>query len=210
VTSYQRYFGFTGLTAYAVLRFRAGEIVKMNSRKAIAALVFACTAALPAFAQTVIKPVERPDPAGLAMPELAFVPSKSDLRNFDEYFYFHKPGVSYERAFADLDQCWGYGLATKLLGDTPSVVPLGGDAIKAPMFKQGVNPGFVVGAILAGAESDKGLISYRRCMTYKGYARYGLSRAIFGQIRKGSDADKLGRLALIASGPQPQAGAIEP
>ena len=154
--------------------------------------------------------MDRPDPATIIVPDMVFSPSRSDIRRFDEYFYFHKPAVSYERAFADLDQCRMFGLAAKILPVPPPVVPLGGEVVKFRVFKEGMEPGIILALILGGVESDQGQADSRKCMWFKGYLRYGLSRAIFKKIDQGGDAEKLGRLALIAAGAAPQAGAIEP
>lgn len=164
----------------------------------------------PASAQVVGKALERPDPASLTVPDVTFTPTKSDLRRFDEYYYFNKPGIDYARAFADLDQCRGYAQAAKFVSFTPMMVPLGADAIRTPEFKPGMQPGLLVAFLIADAESDYGRVMARRCMHFKGYARYGLTRALSKQMDQGSDAEKLGRQALLASGPQPQAGAVEP
>lgn len=168
--------------------------------------------AFSASAQTVITPLVRPDPATITVPDTTFTPTKSDLRRFDEYFYFYKAGVGYERAFGDLDQCRTYGEASKLLTMPPTFVPMGGDVIKEPLFKPGIYPppGILVTYLIQNAEEDNVRATVRRCMEYKGYGRYGLSRAIYKKIDTGTDAENLARLALIASGHQPAAEAIDP
>src|ERR1043165_3550951 len=78
----------------------------MVVKQGIAILVACCLNATFAGAQTiVVKVLERPDPTTVTVPDMAFKPGRSDLRGFDDYFYFHKSGVSYERAFTDMDQC---------------------------------------------------------------------------------------------------------
>jgi hypothetical protein len=59
-------------------------------------------------------------------------------------------------------------------------------------------------------EEDLEKTTDRRCLAYKGYHRYGTTRAIYKQIVSGTDAEKLARKAVIASGPPPQAEALGP
>ena len=181
----------------------------------------------PVSAQTVITPLERPDLASIAVPDMAsFKPTQSDIRRFDDYFYFHKDGVSYERAFADLDQCRRYGMVAQGLAITPTVVPLGGllvkDAPKPGMFDPTYNTntfgsplgsaiGYALVSMIAASYLDElaqGTI--RRCMMWKGYSRYGTSRALWKEIDKGNDAEKLVRRALLASGLKPAMAALDP
>jgi hypothetical protein len=169
----------------------------------------------PASAQTVITPLERPDPASITVPDMAsFKPTPLDIRRFEDYFYFHKDGVSYERAFADLDQCRGYGMVAHGLVLTPTVVPLGGPLVKdAPKLGSPMG-GFIsyvlVNMIVASYLEDLGQGTIRRCMMWKGYSRYGTSRALWKEIEKGNDAAKLARQALLASGLKPATTALDP
>lgn len=181
-----------------------------------------------AAAQTVIMPLERPDPASITVPDMAsFKPTPSDIRRFDDYFYFHKEGVSYERAFAELDQCRGYSMVAQVGAIPPTIVPVGGplvqDAPKRGMFDPpysnnltfgsplGSTIGYaLVGMIVANYMEELALATNRRCMYWKGYSRYGTSRALWKAIDTGSDTEKLARRALLASGPRPAAVALEP
>jgi len=119
------------------------------------------------------------------------------------YFYFHKPGVSYEKAFADLDQCRQYGQASQIALLVPTFVPMGNALVKGPMIPTDVypGPGLLVLYMMQETQEDNERATMRRCMAYKNYGRYGISRAIWKQIDTGTDAEKLARQALIASGP---------
>ena len=190
-----------------------------NRRVAVAALMAGWLAGVPAWAdgETVLKPLERPDSTTITVPDMTFTPGKADLRRFDEYFYFHKSGVSYERAFADLDQCRMYSQMAQLVPLMPRYIPLGGDPVKTPgpsswnafpMF--GLVGVLMADIIVADVTEDLAIATGRKCMAYKGYQRYGTSRKIFKQIDSGTDTEKLTRKALIASGPEPQLEATEP
>jgi len=190
-----------------------------NSRAALAVFLAGWLASTPALAETetMLKPLERPDAATVAVPDMAFTPGKADIRRFDDYFYFHKDGVSYDRAFADLDQCRMYGQMVQLIPQIPAYVPLGGDAVKPPgpsgsnaFMMSGFVGVFLAEIIIANAMESRAIATERKCLAYKGYLRYGTSRNIFKQIDGGTDTEKLARKALIASGPAPQTEAIEP
>jgi len=77
----------------------------MKALPIAAIAIWASLGCLPASAQTRIDPLTRPDATSVTVPNLAFTPTKRDISDFGEYFYFHKDGVSYEHAFADLEQC---------------------------------------------------------------------------------------------------------
>lgn len=190
-----------------------------SGRTALTVFLASWLASTPVSADTEIslKPLERPDAAAVTVPDMTFTPAKADIRRFDDYFYFHKSGVSYERAFADLDQCRMYGQMTQFVAPLPAYVPLGGDPVKAPgprhwnMFlMDGIVGALIADIIIANAMEDRAIATSRRCMAYKGYRRYGTSRNIFKQIDSGADTEKLARKALIASGPAPQIEATEP
>lgn len=160
----------------------------------------------------VLKPLDRPDRASITVPVLVAT-SKEDRS------YFYKPGVSYEKAFSDLDACRMYSLQVSLaVVLPPKFVPLGSAAVRSE--SKGPSPQFfmmygLAGALFAeviiqSAEDDTAEAVNRRCMAYKGYSRYGTSAQSWKQIAAGTDADRLARMALIASGPQPSTGEIGP
>jgi len=209
-----------------------------GSWAALAVLLASWSATTSALAdtETTFGPLERPDAATITVPDMAFTPGKADNRRFDEYFYFHKAGVSYERAFADLEQCRINSFFIQYNITQPRFIPLGeqaasisrneqavsGAANSSGMFANvfggntivgtvgGVGAFLIVGAILSGEAEFRAIRTVRKCMAYKGYSRYGISRDIYKRINSGTDAEKQARMALIASGPEPRTGAIEP
>lgn len=189
-----------------------------NFRTAAMALAICFSGvALSARAQTSIQPLAAPDPADIIAPNVNVAPSRGDENDYDTYFYFHKTGVTYQRAFADLDECRMFAEAGQLTSIPPIFVPLGNTLVKEDRFKgsdvmlrYGLVGSIIVGVIVANAEDDNRRATMRRCMMYKGYNRYGTSSDVWDDIDRGPDALKLARQALIASGPQPLAGAIAP
>ncbi|HKY18346.1 MAG TPA: hypothetical protein VJL82_05380 [Rhizomicrobium sp.] len=160
-----------------------------------------------------------PDPTTVTIPDLSFKPSKRDAGRYDEYFYFHKSGVSYEKAFTDLQECAAYSQVFQFMLSPPHFVPLGSEPYKADQSQHYDNAFLQFGLIGVGilgfamdilASYDE-RVNTRRCMGYKHYQRYGTSRAIWRQIDKGNVASqKIARLALIASGPVPAGEPVEP
>lgn len=193
-------------------------------RSAIAATLLGFGGVQQAFADDIsLNPLERPDPKTVAVPNLAFTPTPADVSDYDEYYYFYKRGVAYEVAFADLDECRVYGLSANLVAVPPKFVPLGGGIIKDRSYNDyfgtqmamqygigGVIGLALVNVIVAQAEQDNVRAAVKTCMAYKGYSRYGTSSDIQDKIDAGSEAEKIARMALIASGPQPPSEAIDP
>jgi hypothetical protein len=171
-----------------------------------AVLAMSGHAAYAAKVEVDLRPLERPDPASVAVPTLV---ASSD----GDYAYFYKQGVSYEKAFSDLDECRIYSLETHFGGHAPRFVPLGSQPATAEYkqpntFQYGVVGGLIVAMFVENSNEVAASNANRRCMQYKGYGVYRITRAVWKLIAKGSDAERLARLALIASGPQPPAGGL--
>ena len=195
--------------------------MRMNVGTAIAAMAISLCGVAWADepAQPLMQPLVRPDRTTIGTPDMAFTPTSGDIDDYDDYFYFYKAGVSYETAFTDLDQCRIYALSTRIVPIAPNFVPLESDTPKndemdkvaAGAWRQYGLVGLVIaGWIVADAEDEAARGTMRRCMMYKGYARYGTTKAIWRQIETGSDADKIARRAILASGLQPSGQAIAP
>jgi len=154
------------------------------------------------------------------IPDLSFKPTERDVWRYSDYFYFHKDGVAYEKALADLKECSSYSRAITPMGAPPDFVPLGGAPdpnAKSEFNQRAYASSFVmyglVGVALAAIVLDSSSTERsndRRCMGYLGYQRYGLSKAIWSKLTKGSDEENLEVFALIASGPHPTAESLKP
>jgi hypothetical protein len=177
--------------------------------------------AQPAWAEdpVIVKPLDRPDPATVSLPDMSSPLTPKDARDFDDYYYFYKPGVAYERAFADFDQCRMTAAITPMFTKMPVFVPLSGDAIEAPRVSNdygrvtliwGPLGGVFAGALIAIAEDNNIAGTNRKCLFYKGYKRYGTTRKIFKAIETGTDGEKTARKALIAAGAVPQGEELGP
>ena len=107
----------------------------------------------------------------------------------------------------------------------PRFVPLGSAAVKGESM--GVDPsvqadwvnrygvGGVIGGVLAGfyiasVQDDIADTTNQRCMGFKGYSRTSITSATWYKIARGTDAERLARLAVIASDSQLSAAPVKP
>lgn len=168
--------------------------------------------------QSALTPLERPAAETVTVPALPLPFSEKDRSGADDYFYFHKAGVSYEAAFADLDVCRLYTETAVTMIMPPKFVPLGKDVVVREVqtgypwhYQQyGIVGGLLIDYFASIAQRDNAHATMRRCMAYKGYKRYAVSEKIRESLDSGKPAEKTARLALIASGPAPTAGEVGP
>lgn len=110
------------------------------------------------------------------MPDLAFQATPEDEQNFDKYYYFNRPDTDFATAYADISECDGYarGLSSGIAYQ------------QAPYPYAGTMAGAVGGLIgnaiadaIAGSAEKRRMrrVNMRKCMNFKGYDRYGLSKS---------------------------------
>ena len=136
-------------------------------------------ASLSASAQTTPDPMTAvPDPASVVMPDLAFTATAEDKGTFDKYYYFHRADTRFTEALADLRECDGYasGLTSGYrYQDAP--YPYSGTMAGAA---GGIIANALMASIFIPAEKRRvRRINMRRCMGYKEYARFGLSKDLW-------------------------------
>ena len=154
-----------------------------------------------------------PDPASVSTPKLDFAPTPEDQGTYDKYYFFNRPETSFEVALADLRNCDGFasGLSSGY-GYQATPYPYAGTMAGAA---GGVIGNLMVAAIFGSAEKRRlRRVNMRRCMGYKGYSRYGLSKDLWQEFNfeegfSGEAEDKrqamLAQQAKVASGPRPVA-----
>ncbi|MBX7458033.1 hypothetical protein K3152_07215 [Qipengyuania sp. 1NDH17] len=154
-----------------------------------------------------------PDPSEIQIPVLDFVEDRDDRKNYEKYYYFHRADTGFAEALGDLREC--DGLARGLTRS--SFYPDTAAASAQYGLLAGQVGGAVVGAlataIFAPAEARlTRRVSMRRCMFYKGYARFGLDKDLWEafNFEEGARAvveedrqRKLAQQALVASGERP-------
>jgi hypothetical protein len=169
-------------------------------------------AALVALGAVNVAAIEPPSPSSgntVVLPDLTFQATPSDVDHYWRYYYIHKPGISFATARSDFLECNAYSASIQMQRD-PDFVPYGGDAppntfdIGDAAFAQWG----LVGVLIVGIANDDVNLETERenmrvCVTYKGYTRYGTTKAIWNSLYKGTNDEIATRLATIASGPTP-------
>jgi hypothetical protein len=155
--------------------------------------------ASPAVAQQIAIPAE----TAIAVPDL-HVPD-SDLGDERKFFFFHKPGVSFAEAYADLSFCSRF-IAHGQQRSLPDFVPWQRNDPARPI-PDNLSYGLVGIAIMAIIDGpiERSIRQTRmmRCMLPRGYARYRTSEAQWKQVSTGDLATAVAVQARIASGPVP-------
>lgn len=194
---------------------RMGAFGKGGPLLVVAALWAAPVAAADAAkAEDVTKII--PDPATVVMPKLDFTETDADRADYDKYFYFHRADTGFEEALADLRECDGMakGLQSGIQYQQPPY-PYAGTMAGAA---GGLLGSLMVEAIAGSAEKRKlRRVNMRRCMGYKGYARYGLQKDLWQEFHfeegfSGEEESKrqamLAQQAKVASGTKPVTGEL--
>lgn len=173
----------------------------------------ACLCSLPASGQRAseVDALAATDPASVKAPSIAFSPTEDDRGSYWKYFFFHKQGVPFRVAVLDLWECYSYA--------TGPLIEVPWDSIGTPKFiaartedrpgrKKPLSTsshGYLAQFILRSSARKSTMANRRKCMEYKGYVRYGLSRELWNALN-GSDLDaSILMQAKIASGPTPVA-----
>lgn len=152
-----------------------------------------------------------PDPATVAMPKLDFASTPLIEADFDKYYFFNRANTTFEEALADLRDCDGFarGLSSGYKyqeAPYPYTYTMAGAA-------GGVIANVMIAAIFGSAEKRRlRRVNMRRCMGYRGYARFGLEKDLWQEFNfeegfSGEGEDKrqamLAQQAKVASGPRP-------
>lgn len=152
-----------------------------------------------------------PDPATVAMPKLDFASTPLIEADFDKYYFFNRANTSFEEALADLRDCDGFarGLSSGYqyqAAPYPYTYTMAGAA-------GGVIANVMIAAIFGSAEKRRlRRVNMRRCMGYRGYARFGLEKDLWQEFNfeegfsaEGEDKRQamLAQQAKVAAGPRP-------
>lgn len=157
---------------------------------------------------------ERLDPSTVAVPQMRYSPSAGD--NGRKYFFYWKAEVSFDRAMADLEECYGYSVRGE------EALPFTFDMHRAPKPEPGAPPpprptgngnyglvGAVIGGLM-GSEFVANQHRLRMCMGFKNYTRFALPKPMFEEVMSGGIERAIIIWAKIASGPRPEAEELLP
>jgi len=184
-----------------------------------AAIVAVLALAPAAAAQSGAAAVATVDVAKIKLPNLSFTANARIAAGYDRFFYFHREGVDFATAYADLAECDALASAPirrsndagrYSAGDFWGMSTLGG-----PLWHS-----LQVTSRTRAERVRLHSVNMRNCMRFKGYRRYGLPEAIWKQfnldandIRSSTPAKLVEyrqKRAKLASGPLPLAEAIAP
>lgn len=145
-----------------------------------------------------------PDPATIVVPDLSGSGKPEVIREGWKYFFFHQEGVAFEKAHADLADCFRFlqpssWQSVHLNRFVPWVSTPGRKTVAAS------NPYGLVGTIIAGAvEGSLNHRDYqakmRSCMEPRGYIRYGVAESIWKRVTDLPPDESIAVQAKIASG----------
>ncbi len=144
-----------------------------------------------------------PDPAGIAVPDLAAAANK--LGDERKFFVFHKPGVSFAQAYSDLSFCARY-IPHGAMRSVNSFVPWTSEDPLRPQVvtsQHGLVGAVILGVVSGPLERSNRQTKMIRCMVPRGYARYRTSEALWKSINGEDMARAMAVQARIASGPVP-------
>lgn len=155
---------------------------------------------LPSHAQDAPPP---PDPSAIAVPDLSGSGKPEVVRAGSKYFFFHQEGVTFDKAHADLSDCFRF-LQPWENARMNQFVPWVGNPGRrtVPVTSQHG----LVGALLFHAV--EGTLRHRDyqaklrvCMEPRGYTRYGVSEEIWRRVTALPQEQSVAVQAKIASGP---------
>ncbi len=147
-----------------------------------------------------------PDPATITLPDLSPTRDPNVIENGWKHFYFHKQGVSYEQAYADLADCYRFLLVPYVNARLPTFAPWPekpGFTTMQPVNNYGLVGGIIGGMVVGPVIRRAMQARMRRCLEPRGYVRYPIPEETWEQL---TDKFSLGSIALqakAASGPRP-------
>lgn len=138
--------------------------------------------------------------------------------DYSKYFYFHKAGVTAELAKADYAECAAYGENVQNIepGQQTTYVPYYAGPNVSPLAAGlGGAIGAAIGSALVEAfvkapeRRDMRRTILRKCMSFKGYGRFGLDKAVWEKLNDGDDKAVIaGRFGDMAAGATPVTGVL--
>lgn len=155
------------------------------------------------------------------MPDLSYSPDPTIAADFDKYFYFHREGTDFSRAYADITECDALASGINFyMGGSDFAMQNAVAQYGAAGAIGGAIGGLMADAIFGSAERRRiKRLNLRNCLFYKGYDRFGLEKELWQRFHfeeglsreNAEDRDRaLLQQARVASGPRPQTEVLEP
>lgn len=171
-------------------------------RKLAAALVVAASLQPASHAQDA-PPL--PDRATIVVPDLSGSGKPEVIREGSKHFLFHQEGVGFEKAHADLSECFLYLQPSSWQSvNMNRFVPWNsrpGRRTLPARNDYGLVGMILVGAVEGGLNHRDHQAKMRMCMETRGYTRYGVAEAIWKRVTDLPPDQSIAVQAKIASGP---------
>lgn len=144
-----------------------------------------------------------PDPAAIAVPDLSGSGNAAVIREGAKYFFFRQEGVAFDKAHADLSECFRY-LAPWENVRMNQFVPWVGKPGQRPLpwtNNHGLVGALILGAVQGALQHRDYQAKLRMCMEPRGYVRYGVAEAVWKRVTRLPPEQAIAVQAKIASGP---------
>lgn len=134
-------------------------------------------------------------------------PAAGDSKSYNKYFVFHKAGVSQNEARSDLEFCYKFVSDVEMLRKMPKFVALNQEALRRTdkgypyTYGSGLVDTLIYGAAISALNNRIIRVNWRKCMGFKGYQRYGVSKEIWSRLNGGTTASAIDALSRVASAP---------
>lgn len=168
----------------------------------------AAVVATPASSQT---SSEIPDPSSVTLPDISTARVREASNDGWKYFYFHKQGVSFAAAYADLKECYRF---LPVAGASP-LLPMFVPWTEEPGFKEltptspyGLVGDLIGGMVLGPLERRARQSRMRRCLEPRGYVRFALPKDSWERLIDNYSERSVALQAKAASGPRPDAEVV--
>ncbi|MEO8722355.1 MAG: hypothetical protein ABI395_02375 [Sphingobium sp.] len=155
---------------------------------------------------------EHIDVATIEVPSLTFTPDPLATKDFDKYYYFHRIDTDFKAALADLRDCDGLSRGlSNAYGNMQTPYPY--NSTGAGIIGGAIGNAMVAAIFGSAQVRATRRINMRRCMSYKGYQRFGLPKDIwekfnfeegFHDLNEGKRQSFLMQQAKIASADMPK------
>lgn len=154
-----------------------------------------------------------PDPATVEMPDLSSANDPALAKDGWMHFYFQKPGVSYEKAYRDIADCYRFLPVPKADGFLPAFVPWDEtpgkkDFHRIPMLVGGPVGEIMLAMVSGPIERRARQSRMRRCLEPRGYVRYPLSEDAWAKLIDRYSLRSIALQAKAASAPAPKAEVV--
>ncbi len=182
---------------------------------------------------------DKPEPGDIVSAVQSYRPAAGESQHDSKYYFFNMPGVDFDKARSDIEECRSYAGGVIWFAPIPDRVT--GPAAPgsspsnestefvnsvlgvAPGSSHGTPPGGVAGTVaggvtvavmsalvLPGLIHEVAVTNLRKCMNFKGYGRYALSKELWEKLNHGDELNIVQMQAKVAEVAMPDAARLDP